>query len=88
MYLVTCTRPDLAYPVSYLSQFFAAPSKSHLTAAPFLLQYIKGTNDLKLSFPCSDIYPKLLWKDIPTLTMEIVRILSQVFPVTFFSSII
>jgi hypothetical protein len=23
MYLVTCTRPDLAYPISYLSQFLA-----------------------------------------------------------------
>jgi hypothetical protein len=54
MYLVTCTRPDLAYPVSYLSQFLAAPSKSHLTAAKRLLQYIKGTKDLKLSFPRSD----------------------------------
>jgi hypothetical protein len=54
MYLVTCTRPDLAYPVSYLSQFLAAPSKSHLTAAKRLLRYIKGTKDLKLSFPRSD----------------------------------
>jgi hypothetical protein len=54
MYLVTCTRPDLAYPVSYLSQFLAAPSKSHLTAAKRLLWYIKGTKDLKLSFPRSD----------------------------------
>jgi hypothetical protein len=52
-YLVACTRPDLAYPVSYLSQFLAAPSKSHLTAAKRLLRYIKGTKDLKLSFPCS-----------------------------------
>jgi hypothetical protein len=46
MYLVTCSRPDLAYPVSYLSQFLAAPSKSHLTAAKRLLRYIKGTKDL------------------------------------------
>jgi hypothetical protein len=37
MYLVTCTRPDLAYPVSYLSQFLAAPSKSHLMAAKHLV---------------------------------------------------
>jgi hypothetical protein len=54
MYLVTCTRPDLAYPVSYLSQFLAAPSKSHLAPAKRLLWYIKGTKDLKLSFPRSD----------------------------------
>jgi hypothetical protein len=54
MYLVTCTRPNLAYPISYLSQFLAAHSNSHLTAAKRLLRYIKGTKDLKLSFPRSD----------------------------------
>jgi hypothetical protein len=54
MYLVTCTRPDLASPVSYLSQFIPAPSKSHLTAAKHLLRYIKGTKDLNLSFARSD----------------------------------
>jgi hypothetical protein len=54
VYLVTCTRPDLAYPVSYPSQFLATSSKSHLTAANQLLRYIIGTNDLKLSFPRSD----------------------------------
>jgi hypothetical protein len=45
MYLVTCTRPDLAYPVSYLLQFLAAPSKSLLTATKSLLRYIKATKD-------------------------------------------
>jgi hypothetical protein len=54
IYLVTWTRPDLAYSVSYLSQFLAAPSKAHLTASKRLLRYSKGTKDLKLSFPCSD----------------------------------
>jgi hypothetical protein len=54
MYSVTYARPDLAYPVSYLSQFLAAPSKSHLMAAKCLLRYIKGTEDLKLSVPRSD----------------------------------
>jgi hypothetical protein len=54
MYLVICIRLNLAYPVSYHSQFLAALSKSHLTAAKHLLQYINGTKDLKLSFPSSD----------------------------------
>jgi hypothetical protein len=54
MYLVTCTRPDLTYPVSYLSQFLAVPSPSHLTAAKHLLQYITGTKALKLSYLHSD----------------------------------
>jgi hypothetical protein len=55
MYLVTCIRPDLAYPISYLSQFLAAPSKFHLTAAKLLLRYIIGTKNLKLFFPHSDV---------------------------------
>jgi hypothetical protein len=50
MYLVTYTRPDLAYHVSYLLKFFAPPSKSHLTAAKRLLRYIEGTKDLQLFF--------------------------------------
>jgi hypothetical protein len=54
MYLVTCTRPDLAYPISYLLQFLAAPSKFHRTAAKRLQRNIKGIKDLKLSFPRSD----------------------------------
>jgi hypothetical protein len=37
IYLVTCIRPNLAYPVSHLSQFLATPSKSYLTAAKRLL---------------------------------------------------
>jgi hypothetical protein len=54
MYLITYTRPDLVYPISYLLQFLAASSKSHLIAAKLLLWYIKNTKDLKLSFPYSD----------------------------------
>jgi hypothetical protein len=40
IYLLTCTRPDLTYPVFYLGQFLAAPSRFHLTAAKRLLRYI------------------------------------------------
>jgi hypothetical protein len=54
MYLVTSTRPDLIYSISYLLQFHATPSTSHLTAAKQSLWYIKGTKDLKLTFPFSD----------------------------------
>jgi hypothetical protein len=54
MYVVTYSRPNLAYPVSYLSQFFAVPSKSHCTAAKYHLRYINGNKDLKLSSSYSD----------------------------------
>jgi hypothetical protein len=53
MYLVSCTSPDLPYPVSYLSQFLGYPSKSQLPAAKYRIQYIQGTKDLKLSLPRS-----------------------------------
>jgi hypothetical protein len=54
IYFVICTRPDLADPISYLSQFLATLSKSHHTSAKGLLRYIRRTKDLKLSFPHSD----------------------------------
>jgi hypothetical protein len=51
MYLVIYIRPDLMYPVSDLSQFLAAHSKFHLTAAQCLLRYNKDPKHLKLSLP-------------------------------------
>jgi hypothetical protein len=54
MYLVTCRRPDVPYTIFYLSQFLAASSKFHLTAAKRLLRYLKSTKHLQLSFSRSD----------------------------------
>lgn len=50
MYLVSGTRPDLAYTISHLSQFCSNPSKSHLGAAKRVLRYLKGTIDRKLIY--------------------------------------
>lgn len=50
MFLVQCTRPDLAYVVSSLSRFNNSPSEEHWTAAKRLLRYLKGTIDNKLIF--------------------------------------
>ncbi|KAI0991945.1 hypothetical protein K3495_g16242 [Podosphaera aphanis] len=50
MYLVSATRPDLAYTISHLSQFSSDPSKNHLGAAKRVLRYIKGTADRKLFY--------------------------------------
>jgi hypothetical protein len=54
IYNITYPRSELIYHVSNLSQFLAAPSKSHLMAAKGLLPYMKSTNDLNMSFPRSD----------------------------------
>ena len=53
MYLVTATRPDLAYTITHLSQFNSDPSKAHMNAAKRVLRYLKRSRDQKLLFPFS-----------------------------------
>lgn len=48
MYLATCTRPDIAFQVTALSQFNQDPREIHLTAAKRILRYLKGTKEVKL----------------------------------------
>ena len=43
IYLVTCTRPDIAYVVSILAQSMSKPTMAHLKLAKFVLRYLKGT---------------------------------------------
>ncbi|MBW0555708.1 hypothetical protein O181_095423 [Austropuccinia psidii MF-1] len=43
-YLVACTRPDLAYSASCLSQFLSLPSHDHELAFKHVLRYLKGTS--------------------------------------------
>ena len=50
MYLVTTTRPDLAYAVGQLSRFVANPGREHYGALKKLLRYLSGTLDLGLKF--------------------------------------
>lgn len=49
-YLVTNTRPDLAFSVSHLSQFNANPSSEHWQAAKHVLRYLKSTENYCLRF--------------------------------------
>lgn len=50
MYLAVCTRPDIAFVASYLSQFNVAHSDDHWKAAKRVLRYLQGTKDYHLSF--------------------------------------
>ena len=51
MYTVIGTRPDIAFTVTHLSQFLTKPMKKHFGAIKHVFRYLKGTCDIKLSFP-------------------------------------
>jgi len=48
MYAMVGTRPDLAFPVSMVSQFMSRAGPSHWMAVKRIMRYLKGTMDLKL----------------------------------------
>lgn len=50
MYLAVCTRPDVSFVVSSLSQFNTCYSDEHWTAAKRVLRYLKGTASLGIHF--------------------------------------
>ena len=53
MYTVIGTRPDIAFTVTRLSQFLTKPTKKHFSAIKHIFRYLKGTRNIKLSFPYS-----------------------------------
>ena len=56
IYLMTSTRPDLAYVVTFLSQFMSKPQVSHLNVAKHVLRYLKYSIDYSLTFKrCSSV---------------------------------
>ena len=56
IYLMTCTRPDLCYAVSVLSQHLAAPRMTHFNLAKYVLRYLKGTINYGLVYEKQDMY--------------------------------
>lgn len=57
MYLMNCTRPDIAYSVSKLSRYTSNPGKEHWDAILRVLGYLKKTRDLSLHY---SKYPAVL----------------------------
>ena len=43
MYVIMCTRPDIAYSMSLVSRFMSNPGKVHWQALKWILRYIKGS---------------------------------------------
>ena len=50
MYAMLCTRPDLAYAVSQLSQFNSKPTSKHYAATKHVLRYLKSTSNLGITY--------------------------------------
>ncbi|KAF2349911.1 Reverse transcriptase RNA-dependent DNA polymerase [Trinorchestia longiramus] len=54
IYLMTCTRPDICYVVTLLSQHLTRPTNAHLNLCKFVLKYLKGTILFGLKFVKSE----------------------------------
>ncbi|GJR25706.1 hypothetical protein Tco_1101938 [Tanacetum coccineum] len=50
MYLMVCTRPDIAYAVSVVSRYLANPGKNHWEAVKWILKYLRGTVNMGLVY--------------------------------------
>jgi hypothetical protein len=50
MYAMLCTRPDIAYAVSQVSQFNASPTSTHEVIAKRIFRYLKGSMDLGIEY--------------------------------------
>ncbi|MBW0483207.1 hypothetical protein O181_022922 [Austropuccinia psidii MF-1] len=48
-YLTLCSRPDLAYATSVLSQYLDKPLSCHISAFKRILQYLQGTKNYELT---------------------------------------
>ena len=78
---MTCTRPDLCYVVTYLSQHLSKPLKTHYGMAKQVLRYLKGTPCRPLRF-IKGSQPKLMgysdsdWASLVIGTASVVMHLS------------
>ncbi|CAI5967379.1 unnamed protein product [Closterium sp. NIES-64] len=74
MYVMMCTRPDLAYPVSVLSRYVAPGrfTRHHWSAAKRVLRYLKGTLDSVLTLAA---LPRFALGGIVTHPMLMTRVI-------------
>ncbi|GKE82114.1 hypothetical protein Tco_1552114, partial [Tanacetum coccineum] len=50
MYLIVCTRPDIAYAISVVSRFLANLSKDHWDVLNWILNHLRGTTNVGLVY--------------------------------------
>jgi hypothetical protein len=58
LYLSICSRPDISYAVSTVSQFSSNPAEIHWKAVQHILRYIRGTTNFALRFGPSTSHPE------------------------------
>jgi len=55
MYVMVCTRPDIAHAVGVVSRFLSNPGNEHWEGVKWILRYFKGTSKMHLSFKRSNL---------------------------------
>ena len=50
MYLMVCTRPDMAHAIGVVSLFLSNPGKEHWAAVKWILRYLRGTSNVCLCY--------------------------------------
>ncbi|XP_042003806.1 secreted RxLR effector protein 161-like [Salvia splendens] len=50
MYVMICTRPDLAHAVSITSRYMSNPGKAHWQALKWMLRYLRGSSDYGIMY--------------------------------------
>lgn len=63
MYLMTATRPDLAYSVGILSRYCNEPRLAHWNAVKRVFRYIKETTTLGIKYHANKINSLVCWSD-------------------------
>ena len=68
MYLATCTRPDIAFPINLLARYSYAPTQRHWNGIKHILRYLKGTSDIGLFYSKESKQQLLRYADVGFLS--------------------
>ena len=60
MYLMVCTRPDIAFAISQLSRYTSNHGSGHWSALMHVIRYVKGSRSLGITYRAdTQMYPRL-----------------------------
>lgn len=54
MYVMVCTRPDIAHVMGMVSHYFSNPGKDHWEAVRCVMRYLCSSSHLKLTLGCKN----------------------------------